>query len=100
MARTASSSQTTTAAPKRISWADFQKKYLPREDGYKYEWLNGMVEKTVRTVTPIQFYILENLQNLFFRLKFAGKTTGQLVQEGDIFFSGKSPKTRFGVRFC
>lgn len=69
-----------------ISWNDFQRRYLTREDGYKYEWLNGTVEKSENSMTPIQFYILENLQNFFFRLKFEGKTTGQFVQEADIFF--------------
>lgn len=37
-----------SATQKSISWADFQKKYLSREDNYKYEWLNGIVEKTNR----------------------------------------------------
>lgn len=37
-----------SATQKSISWADFQTKYLSREDNYKYEWLNGIVEKTNR----------------------------------------------------
>lgn len=86
MASVAGKIKETIATPKHTSWAYFQKRYLTREDGYKYEWLNGIVEKTEQTMTPLQFFILENLQNFFFRLKFEGKTTGQLVQEGDIFF--------------
>lgn len=35
---------------RRISWEDFKRKYLSREDGYKYEWVNGAVEKTKRSM--------------------------------------------------
>jgi hypothetical protein len=31
------------SASKKISWENFQKKYLTREDRFKYEWVNGMV---------------------------------------------------------
>jgi len=34
--------------PELISWEDFKSKYLTREDNYKYEWLNGKVERTLR----------------------------------------------------
>ena len=37
-------------SPKRITWADFEKKYLSREDAFKYEWVNGIVEKTPRNL--------------------------------------------------
>lgn len=37
-----------------ISWPDFQKKYLSREDGYKYEWVNGAVEKTRHSMDKTQ----------------------------------------------
>ena len=33
---------------KPITWEQFEKKYLWREDGYLYEWLNGQVERTSR----------------------------------------------------
>lgn len=26
--------------PRAISWAEFQNRYLSKEDGYKYEWVN------------------------------------------------------------
>lgn len=35
------------------------------EDGYKYEWVNGTIEKTERTMTPEQQYIVHNLQRRF-----------------------------------
>ena len=37
--------------PKKITWTDFEKKYLSREDAFKYEWVNGIVEKTPRNLT-------------------------------------------------
>jgi Uma2 family endonuclease len=75
--------------PKYISWADFQRKYLTREDGYKYEWLNGTVEKTKRTMDRTQFFIIRNLQACLRQLLNAGKVDGELITEGDIFFLEK-----------
>ena len=74
------------AIQKFISWTDFQKKYLSREDNYKYEWLNGIVEKTNRNMDYTQFYIAQNLMVLFRTLINNGKTNGELMTEGDIFF--------------
>ena len=76
----------TATAPKHISWEEFQKKYLTREDSYKYEWLNGVVEKTKRAMNYTQFFILDNLLELFEQLKSAKKVQGRLIPEGDIFF--------------
>jgi len=72
--------------PRLIKWSEFEKRYLSREDGYKYEWLNGRVEKTENTMNPTQLYIQFNLQEIFMRLKTAGKVTGQLLAETDLFF--------------
>lgn len=74
-----------TQNKKRISWEAFQKKYLTREDGYKYEWLNGIVEKNPYTMDKSQLYILRNLLDLFMMLKFKGKVA-QLMPEADLFF--------------
>lgn len=71
---------------KRISWEAFQKKYLTREDSYKYEWLNGIVEKTPYSMDKSQLYILRNLLDFFMKLKFKGKISGQLIPEADLFF--------------
>ena len=72
--------------PRRIGWSEFEKRYLSREDGYKYEWVNGMVEKTTYTMNPTQLYIQYNLQEIFMRLKTEGKVEGQLLAETDLFF--------------
>lgn len=72
-----------------ISWEAFKAKYLSREDGYKYEWLNGTVEKTKRTMDKTQLYILRNLLEKFRELQYANKVDGELISEGDLFFLDK-----------
>lgn len=74
-------------APRRIKWSEFEKRYLQREDGFTYEWVDGLVEKTPNTMNPTQLYIQFNLQEIFMRLKTAGKAAGQLLAEPDLFFS-------------
>jgi Uma2 family endonuclease len=71
---------------KYISWEAFQKKYLIREDSYKYEWLNGTVEKTKRYMDYTQLFIVKNLVAFFRQLLNDNKADGELLSEGDIFF--------------
>ena len=71
--------------PKRISWSEFEKRYLSRENGYKYEWLNGEVVR-FKAMDYTQFFILENLLAHFDTLKSENAIDGRLVPEGDIFF--------------
>lgn len=73
---------------KPVSWAEFRAKYLVREDGYKYEWLQGAVEKTRRTMDQTQFYILQNLMRFFRNLYLQTDVQGELISEGDMFFQG------------
>lgn len=77
--------KTNGSKPKPISWADFQKRFLSREDGFKYEWLNGEIVKSKHTDFT-QFYIVVNLQRMFAKLIRLGKINGVLMPEGDIFF--------------
>lgn len=65
-----------------ISWNEFQKRYLSREDGSKYEWVNGTVVKS-RQKDYTQFYIVQNLLRAFEVLRKAGKAAGMLIMEGD-----------------
>ena len=74
------------APPKRISWADFQRKYLSREDEYKYEWVEGSVEKTRRIMDQKQYLILRNLRKLFDFLKAQKVVDGGFEPEIDTFF--------------
>ena len=70
----------------RISWNEFQNKYLTREDDYKYEWLNGEIEKTKRTMDFTQLFILRNLLKVFRQLLLSERCDGELMSEGDMFF--------------
>lgn len=74
--------------PRPISWETFQKVYLEREDGFKYEWVNGCVEKTPRAMDKKQFFIIENLLALLDKLRYEKKANGRLIPEGDNFFKG------------
>ncbi len=74
--------------PKKITWEEFQRKYLSREDNFKYEWVNGEVIKTQRTMDYSQFYIVKNLQAFFRNLLSTNKVHGELITEGDTFFLG------------
>jgi len=82
----------TPALPKkkqrRISWKVFQKQYLTLEDEYKYEWLDGVVEKTKRTMDYSQFFIQKNLLGFLEQLRISKKVNGWLIAEGDAFFNG------------
>ncbi len=72
--------------PKYISWENFQKRYLTREDGYKYEWVRGEVVKTKHTMNQKQLFILANLRDIFNQLIFSGKISGYFEPEVDTFF--------------
>lgn len=72
--------------PKYISWENFQKRYLTREDGFKYEWVRGVVVKTKNSMNQKQFYILANLRDFFNQLIFSEKIAGYLEPEVDTFF--------------
>jgi len=72
--------------PRRIGWSEFEKRYLSREDGYKYEWVNGMVEKTTYTMNPTQLYIQRNLTAIFRQLRLADTVNGELLAEPDLLF--------------
>lgn len=72
--------------PTFISWEDFQRDYLEREDGYDYEWLNGVVEKSIVSMDKKQLYIVKNLIAFFRVLLNQKKVSGELIAEGDLFF--------------
>ncbi len=72
------------AAP--ISWEEFEREYLSREDLFKYEWVRGSVIKTGRTMYQHQYFILKNIEKLFLRLQLEGKVSGELMVEIDSFF--------------
>lgn len=73
---------------RKISWETFQKKYLTREDKFKYEWVNSRVEKTLRSMNTTQFYIFLNLENLLMEVRPNLTTDWRMMAEGDNFFAG------------
>ncbi|MBK9013071.1 MAG: Uma2 family endonuclease [Saprospiraceae bacterium] len=72
--------------PKRISWEQFERIYLRREDKYKYEWVDGFIEKTERPMNQYQDFLADNLIQFFYKLKFQDKISGRLTKEVDTFF--------------
>lgn len=74
---------------KKITWQVFERKYLSREDGFKYEWIDGTVEKTKRIMDQKQLILLRNIRIYFEKLRFEGKVLGVLEAEIDTFFLEK-----------
>lgn len=81
-----------TVVPKQppISWNAFKNKYLTREDFFKYEWVNGLIEKTPRSMDQQQQYLYTNLSDFLTDLRLAGKASGRLLSEVDTFFLDKA----------
>ena len=71
---------------KKISWEDFERKYLEKEDRYKYEWVDGEVVKTLRTMNQLQLFILTNLEGLMDTLKKSNPNLGKLYPEINSWF--------------
>jgi Uma2 family endonuclease len=75
--------------PTKISLEDFKRRYLSREDQFKYELVNGVVEKTFRSMFPNQVFISDTLCDFFYGLKAKNKNIlGALTSETDFFFEG------------
>ncbi len=67
-----------------ITLESFHNLYDNREDDYKYEWCNGIVEKTPRTMNRSQLLIVHNLSRLFLQT-LAFKNQGELEREVKMF---------------
>lgn len=61
--------QNTEKKPKRtrrvLTLEQFRRRYSDREDGYKYEFDNGIVEKSPSNMNAKQMYIVKNLNRRF-----------------------------------
>jgi Uma2 family endonuclease len=71
-------------AKRLITLEAFHNLYDNREDDYKYEWCNGVVEKTPRTMNRSQLLIVHNLSRLFLQTA-AFKNQGELEREVKMF---------------
>jgi Uma2 family endonuclease len=67
-----------------ISLETFLDQYSDREDPFKYEWNNGIVEKKERTMNRNQFAIYRKLQQLFFKSQTCTQG-GIIMSEVDMF---------------
>ena len=68
--------------PRKVSKARFLKEYADREDGYKYEWNDGIVEKYQgmnQQQAEIYFLLMA-----YFQKTEASKTGGGLITETDM----------------
>lgn len=75
---------TAPPATRYVPLERFFLRYTNREDPYKYEWNNGVVEKKARTMNRDQLFIVQNLLERFVQTQaFAQK--GALLSEIDMF---------------
>ena len=72
------------AGKRLITLEKFLERYTNREDPFKYEWNNGIIEKKNRTMNRNQFLIIRALQNLF-DTTLAKKEGGIITTEVDMF---------------
>ena len=68
---------------RKISWNAFLTKYLTKENGHKYEWLDGIIEKSQSGINKKYFFIIYNITRAFYNnFKFKGA----IITGGDTFF--------------
>ncbi len=75
-------SRPVTRQPRRVSKAQFLREYANREDGYKYEWNDGVVEKT-KAMNQQQSKFFYLLLQVFMKTK-AAQSGGMLITETDL----------------
>jgi Uma2 family endonuclease len=71
---------------KVVSLTTFFNKYAQAEDGFKYEYNNGLIEKTPRMITKKQWYIVDNLDSRFVQTG-AYQVGNRLFREPEIWTS-------------
>lgn len=69
-------------APRPLTLEVFRKKYSDREDGFKYEFNNGIIEKTPNPMKVKQYHIVKNLTRKFIQTE-AFKNGDELASELD-----------------
>jgi Uma2 family endonuclease len=55
----------TKRPPRMLTLEQFRRRYSDREDGYKYEFNNGVIEKSLSNMNAKQMYIVKNLNRRF-----------------------------------
>lgn len=72
----------TTRKPRRISREEFLREYSDKEDGYKYEWNAGIIEKT-KSMNQAQLFLQNVLLRIFVKTEIF-KQGGLFTSEGDM----------------
>jgi Uma2 family endonuclease len=72
-----------------VSKEIYLSQYQSKEDGFKYEWIDGVIEKTPKTMTNEQVHIGENLNFFFYSLKIAGKIKGTFQTQNNAHIAEK-----------
>lgn len=80
----AATAPTKTTKARTVALDVFLARYTNREDPFKYEWNNGVVEKKARTMNREQFLIVQKLLRLFASTN-AYTNMGELLLEVDMF---------------
>lgn len=81
-----------------LTVADFLTSYSNRKDAFKYELVNGKVEKTLRTMKREQYYIVRNLLRHFAQTN-AYKNGAELAVETDMETISRQIR-RPDISFC
>lgn len=66
---------------RKIDTLEKFRNWIPPEDGFKYEWNNGAIEKSPKMIPFENLYIVERLTNFFHSLKSKLTAGGMLFTE-------------------
>lgn len=94
----AKNTRSKTTSRRLVSLESFLARYTNREDPYKYEWNNGVVEKKPRTMNRDQLFIYQNLLKFFVRLK-AFAEGAALICEIDMLMTSVNRTRRADIAY-
>jgi len=87
-----------SASKRLVSLESFLARYTNREDPYKYEWNNGVVEKKPRTMNRDQLFIFQNLLRRFIQLGEFSKGAA-LICEVDMLMASANRTRRADIAY-
>ncbi len=81
---------------RHIKLETFLEKYTNRDDPFKYEWNNGIIEKKEKTMNRDQTKILQRLMRLFTKTNAYSKG-GELINEVDMYITSHNRTRRADI---
>lgn len=81
-----------------VSLESFLSRYPNRQDAYKYEWNQGIVEKSPRTMNRDQTKILQKILRLFAKTT-AYANMGEMICEVDMYMQTKDRTRRADIAY-